>query len=192
MPYAALRLSPNTTIVRACAAAHSTTNMSAALRARTMESRRNGAIISATNLGKRVTTAEGPLDILSGVNLEIKAGESVAIIGVSGSGKSTLLGLLAGLDVPSEGEIMLAGERLGSLDEDGRARVRAGRVGFVFQSFQLLPALTALENVMLPMELAGVVDAEREAQALLARVGLSERVMHYPRQLSGGEQQRVA
>ena len=157
-----------------------------------MESRSNGTIISATNLGKRVTTAEGPLDILSGVNLEIKAGESVAIIGVSGSGKSTLLGLLAGLDVPSEGDVTLVGERLGALDEDGRARVRAGRVGFVFQSFQLLPALTALENVMLPLELAGVADPEREAQTLLARVGLSERVTHYPRQLSGGEQQRVA
>src|ERR1051325_3369283 len=192
MPYAALKLSPSTTIVRACAVPHSTMKMSAAPNARAMESRSNGTIISATNLGKRVTTAEGPLDILSGVNLEIKAGESVAIIGVSGSGKSTLLGLLAGLDVPSEGDVTLVGERLGALDEDGRARVRAGRVGFVFQSFQLLPALTALENVMLPLELAGVADPEREAQTLLARVGLSERVTHYPRQLSGGEQQRVA
>ena len=149
-------------------------------------------VISAVNLSKRVTTAEGPLDILSGVTLDIKAGESVAIIGVSGSGKSTLLGLLAGLDVPSSGEVALAGEPITRLDEDGRARVRAGKVGFVFQSFHLLPALTALENVMLPMELAGVGDPERGARALLERVGLGERLTHYPRQLSGGEQQRVA
>jgi putative ABC transport system ATP-binding protein len=149
-------------------------------------------VITASNLSKRVVTTEGTLDILAGVNLEIKAGESVAIIGVSGSGKSTLLGLLAGLDVPSGGEIVLAGERLTALDEDGRARARAGRVGFVFQNFNLLPALTALENVMLPMELAGIADPEGEARALLTRVGLAERLTHYPRQLSGGEQQRVA
>jgi len=152
----------------------------------------NGTVISARNLGKRVDTAEGPLDILSGVNLDIKAGESVAITGVSGSGKSTLLGLLAGLDVPTTGEVMLAGEPITQLDEDGRARVRAGRVGFVFQSFHLLPSLTALENVMLPLELAGRADAEREARALLEHVGLGARLTHYPRQLSGGEQQRVA
>jgi putative ABC transport system ATP-binding protein len=152
----------------------------------------NGVIVSAARLSKRVDTAEGALDILSGVNLEIKAGERVAIIGVSGSGKSTLLGLLAGLDSPTRGEITLAGERLDLLDEDGRARVRAGRVGFVFQSFQLLPGLTALENVMLPLELAAFADPERDARALLARVGLGERLSHYPRQLSGGEQQRVA
>jgi len=152
----------------------------------------NGIIISATRLSKRVRTAEGFLDILSGVNLEIKAGERVAIIGVSGSGKSTLLGLLAGLDSPTQGEVMLAGERLDQLDEDGRARARAGQVGFVFQSFQLLPELTALENVMLPLELAGFTDPEDDARGLLARVGLGERLSHYPRQLSGGEQQRVA
>ncbi len=152
----------------------------------------NGLIVSAAGLSKRVETAEGALDILSGVNLEIKAGERVAIIGVSGSGKSTLLGLLAGLDSPTRGEITLAGERLDLLDEDGRARVRAGRVGFVFQSFQLLPGLTALENVMLPLELAGFADPGQDARALLARVGLGERLSHYPRQLSGGEQQRVA
>jgi len=152
----------------------------------------NGVIVSAANLSKRVPTAEGTLDILSGVNLEIKAGERVAIIGVSGSGKSTLLGLLAGLDTPTQGEVMLAGERLDRLDEDGRARVRAGRVGFVFQSFQLLPGLTALENVMLPLELAGRTESFREARELLERVGLGGRLTHYPRQLSGGEQQRVA
>ncbi len=152
----------------------------------------DGIIVSATHLSKRVSTAEGALDILSGVNLNIKTGERVAIIGVSGSGKSTLLGLLAGLDIPTQGEVLLAGERLDQLDEDGRARVRAGRVGFVFQSFQLLPGLTALENVMLPLELAGFAEPKNDARELLARVGLSERLTHYPRQLSGGEQQRVA
>jgi len=152
----------------------------------------NGVIVSAANLSKRVATAEGTLDILSGVNLEIKTGERVAIIGVSGSGKSTLLGLLAGLDTPTQGEITLAGERLDRLDEDGRARVRAGHVGFVFQSFQLLPGLTALENVMLPLELAGLAEPQQQARELLARVGLETRLSHYPRQLSGGEQQRVA
>ena len=149
-------------------------------------------MVSATGLSKRVSTAEGFLDILSAVHLEIKAGERVAIIGVSGSGKSTLLGLLAGLDSPTEGEVTLAGERLDRLDEDGRACVRAGRVGFVFQNFQLLPGLTALENVMLPLELAGATDTVNNARGLLARVGLGERLSHYPRQLSGGEQQRVA
>jgi putative ABC transport system ATP-binding protein len=152
----------------------------------------NGSIVACTNLGKRVVTAEGTLDILSGVSLEIKAGESVAVVGVSGSGKSTLLGLLAGLDAPSEGEVWLAGERLSALDEDGRARVRARHVGFVFQSFQLLPGLTALENVLLPLELAGVAEPLGAARALLDRVGLAGRLTHYPRQLSGGEQQRVA
>lgn len=152
----------------------------------------DGTVIRARNLSKRVQTAEGALDILSGIDLEIKAGESVAVVGVSGSGKSTLLGLLAGLDVPSSGEVTLAGERLEVLDEDGRARVRARQVGFVFQSFQLLPGLTALENVMLPLELAGHPAAAAEARALLERVGLGERLAHYPRQLSGGEQQRVA
>ncbi len=157
-----------------------------------MASPLNGVIVSASHLGKRVTTAEGTLAILSDVNLEIKTGESVAIIGVSGSGKSTLLGLLAGLDLATDGEVMLAGERLNALDEDGRARARAGHVGFVFQSFQLLPGLTALENVLLPLELAGAPDPDQRARALLARVGLSERLTHYPRALSGGEQQRVA
>ena len=152
----------------------------------------NGVIVSAADLSKRVATAEGVLDILSGVNLEIKTGERVAIIGVSGSGKSTLIGLLAGLDTPTQGEVTLAGERLDRLDEDGRARVRAGRVGFVFQSFQLLSGLTALENVMLPLELAGLAEPRRDARELLERVGLGSRSSHYPQQLSGGEQQRVA
>jgi putative ABC transport system ATP-binding protein len=149
-------------------------------------------IIAATRLGKRVVTAEGTLDILSGVTLSIKAGESVAVVGVSGSGKSTLLGLLAGLDTASEGEVRLAGENLNSLDEDGRARVRGRHAGFVFQSFQLLPSLTALENVMLPIELAGLPAPQEAARELLARVGLGERLSHYPSALSGGEQQRVA
>jgi len=157
-----------------------------------MSSHHNEVIVSTHNLSKRVATSDATLDILSGVTLEIKAGESVAIIGVSGSGKSTLLGLLAGLDSPTQGEITLAGSRLDRLDEDGRARARAGRAGFVFQSFQLLPGLTAQENVMLPLELAGRAQAASEARDLLVRVGLGERLRHYPRQLSGGEQQRVA
>ncbi|WP_428381203.1 ABC transporter ATP-binding protein [Nevskia ramosa] len=130
--------------------------------------------------------------ILNGLDLTITAGESVAIVGASGSGKTTLLSLLAGLDSPTSGEIMLAGQRLSSLDEDGRARLRAGRVGFVFQSFQLLAGLTALENVMLPAELAGRADAEKLARDTLSQVGLAARTGHYPYQLSGGEQQRVA
>ena len=152
----------------------------------------NGVILRARDLTQRVPTTDGTLEILSGVNLEIKAGESVAIIGVSGSGKSTLLGLLAGLDVASAGTVELNGVRLDTLDEDGRARLRGELVGFVFQSFQLLPGLTALENVMLPLELAGDERAGAQARELLGRVGLGARVSHYPRQLSGGEQQRVA
>jgi len=126
------------------------------------------------------------------VSLEIGAGESVAIVGASGAGKSTLLALLAGLDTPSSGQVWLAGQDLTRLDEDGRARLRAQRVGFVFQSFHLIPSLTAAENVMLPLELAGRRDARRAALETLARVGLQARTAHYPRQLSGGEQQRVA
>ena len=132
------------------------------------------------------------LTIVDDVSLAIAAGESVAVTGPSGAGKSTLLALLAGLDAPTRGRVLLAGQDLTRLDEDGRARLRAQRVGFVFQSFHLIPALTALENVMLPLELAGQPDARRTANETLAGVGLRERVGHYPRQLSGGEQQRVA
>jgi putative ABC transport system ATP-binding protein len=149
-------------------------------------------MIDARGLGKRVATTAGHLDILSGIDLQIKRGETLAIVGVSGSGKSTLLGLLAGLDLPTEGEVLLDGQRLNDLDEDGRAQVRAQLVGFVFQSFQLLPSLTALENVMLPLELAGVEDPRAQGAELLSRVGLQARMDHYPKQLSGGEQQRVA
>jgi len=148
--------------------------------------------IAAHALSQRVVTSDGMLAILSEVELAVKAGETLAITGASGSGKSTLLGLLAGLDRPSSGEISLLGQRLNDLDEDARARLRAGRIGFVFQSFQLLPALTALENVLLPLELAGRSDARERAAHWLDRVGLASRAGHTPRQLSGGEQQRVA
>jgi putative ABC transport system ATP-binding protein len=136
--------------------------------------------------------ASGELSILKGIQLEIKSGETAAIIGASGSGKSTLLGLLAGLDTPSDGRVCIDGTDLGALDEDARAALRGREVGFVFQSFQLLPALTALENVMLPLELKGDARASERAGEFLDRVGLAERRDHYPRQLSGGEQQRVA
>ena len=148
--------------------------------------------LRAEGLGKRVPLPSGQLTILDGVGFTIAKGEAVAIVGASGSGKSTLLSLLAGLDVPSEGSVTLDGAPLSALDEDGRAKVRGEKVGFVFQSFQLLPSLTALENVMLPLELRGDDDAEGPARAILAQVGLAERLGHYPRQLSGGEQQRVA
>jgi putative ABC transport system ATP-binding protein len=149
-------------------------------------------VIRACEVRKVVPTAEGDLVILDGIDLEINAGEALAIIGASGSGKTTLLGILAGLDVPSSGSVALVGNELTQLDEEARARVRAAHVGFVFQSFQLLGSLTALENVMLPAELRGERGAEAEARAFLGRVGLAERTHHYPRQLSGGEQQRVA
>ncbi len=148
--------------------------------------------LETTGLGKRVPLPSGELTILDGIGLAIAAGESVAIVGASGSGKSTLLSLMAGLDVPSSGEVHLDGAPMSALDEDGRARVRSEKVGFVFQSFQLLPSLTALENVMLPLELRGDADADAPARAILGKVGLGERLEHYPRQLSGGEQQRVA
>ncbi|MEC4750242.1 ABC transporter ATP-binding protein [Methylomicrobium sp. Wu6] len=149
-------------------------------------------IIVTENLSKSVTTSEGVLHILSSIDLRIKAGESVAITGESGSGKSTLIGLLAGLDTPSAGTILLDGRSLTKLDEDGRALVRNELIGFMFQSFQLLPGLTALENVMLPLELKGDYHAETHAREWLDRVGLAGRLTHTPKQLSGGEQQRVA
>jgi putative ABC transport system ATP-binding protein len=149
-------------------------------------------VLKASNLSKQVSSPEGRLTIVHDVSIDIAAGESVAIIGASGAGKSTLLALLAGLDVPTTGRIWLAGQDLTVLDEDGRAALRAQRVGFVFQSFHLMPSLTALENVMLPLELAGRRDARRTALETLERVGLRARTSHYPRQLSGGEQQRVA
>jgi putative ABC transport system ATP-binding protein len=149
-------------------------------------------VLEAAGLGKQVSSPEGTLAILSDVALAIRRGESVAVMGASGAGKSTLLALLAGLDEPSSGNVKLAGSELTTLDEDGRAAIRARHVGFVFQSFHLVPSLTALENVMLPLELAGRRDARTAALEVLDRVGLGERVGHYPRQLSGGEQQRVA
>lgn len=152
----------------------------------------SASILIARHLNKVVPSAEGELHILSDLSLELAKGDSLAIVGTSGSGKSTLLGLLAGLDLPSAGEVHLAGHSLGTLDEDQRARVRAEHVGFVFQSFQLLDSLDALENVMLPLELEGRRDAAQRARQLLERVGLGTRLHHYPRQLSGGEQQRVA
>ena len=150
------------------------------------------SVVKAENLSKQVSSPEGALTIVQGVSLEIASGESVAIVGASGAGKSTLLALLAGLDLPTTGRVLLEGTDLTGLDEDGRARLRAQRVGFVFQSFHLIPALTALENVMLPLELAGRRDARSSALETLGRVGLESRTGHYPRQLSGGEQQRVA
>jgi len=150
------------------------------------------SIIQADKLTKTVALEAGPLLILQDISFEIKSGESVAIVGASGSGKSTLLGLLAGLDTPSSGSVTILGDVLFALDEDGRAALRGRCMGFVFQSFQLLPMLTALENVMLPLELAGSADARGRAQRILERVGLGERMQHYPKQLSGGEQQRVA
>jgi putative ABC transport system ATP-binding protein len=150
------------------------------------------SVLKAENLSKQVSSPEGELTIVSDVSLDIGSGESVAVVGASGAGKSTLLALLAGLDLPTSGKVWLAGTDITQLDEDGRARLRAQRVGFVFQSFHLVPALTALENVMLPLELAGRPDARRTATETLDRVGLRERTGHYPRQLSGGEQQRVA
>ncbi len=150
------------------------------------------SVLKAEGVDKQVSSPEGPLTILSDINLHILAGESVAVVGPSGAGKSTLLALLAGLDEPSGGRIWLNGAELTQLDEDGRAALRAKHVGFVFQSFHLLPSLTALENVMLPLELAGRKDARAAALEVLRKVGLAARKGHYPNQLSGGEQQRVA
>jgi putative ABC transport system ATP-binding protein len=164
---------------------HSPTTSAQALMTRT-------SVLKSENLTKQVSSPEGSLTIVHDVSLDIVAGESVAVVGASGAGKSTLLALLAGLDLPSSGRVLLDGQDLTRLDEDGRARLRAQRVGFVFQSFHLISALTALENVMLPLELSGRPDARPAALDTLGRVGLAARTGHYPRQLSGGEQQRVA
>jgi putative ABC transport system ATP-binding protein len=149
-------------------------------------------VLEAQELTRKVSSPEGELTIVDGVSLAIAAGESVALVGASGAGKSTLLAMLAGLDIPTAGRIWLDGRELTALDEDARARLRADRVGFVFQAFHLVPSLTAIENVMLPMELTGRPDARKAAHEILNRVGLGAREAHYPRQLSGGEQQRVA
>jgi putative ABC transport system ATP-binding protein len=149
-------------------------------------------VLEAKKLRKEVGSPEGTLTILDDVSLAVNAGESVAVVGASGAGKSTLLALLAGLDAPTSGEVWLEGTELSALDEDGRAAMRGQHVGFVFQSFHLVPSLTALENVMLPLELAGRADARQAARDVLSQVGLAGRLGHYPRQLSGGEQQRGA
>jgi putative ABC transport system ATP-binding protein len=154
--------------------------------------RMSRTVVNVEAVDKIVPTAAGSLVILDGIDLEIKQGETVAIVGASGSGKTTLLGILAGLDEASSGRVVLVDEEISSLDEEARAKVRGQHVGFVFQSFQLLGSLTALENVMLPVELRGDTLAQSQAEELLAKVGLADRIDHYPRQLSGGEQQRVA
>jgi putative ABC transport system ATP-binding protein len=153
---------------------------------------KNNSVLAARGIGKTVKSGDSDLVILRDIDLEIIPGEALAVVGASGSGKSTLLAILAGLDTPTTGTVELGGTDLFKLDEDARAELRGRLVGFVFQSFQLLPALTALENVMLPLELAGNGDAETLARDMLARVGLTERLRHYPKHLSGGEQQRVA
>ncbi len=150
------------------------------------------SVLEAVDLGKEVSSPEGTLTILTDVSFRVAAGESIAVVGPSGAGKSTLLALLAGLDLPTRGHVVLNGNNLSALDEDGRARVRADSVGFVFQSFHLVPSLNALENVMLPLELAGHEDARSAAREIIGQVGLAERWSHYPAQLSGGEKQRVA
>ena len=152
----------------------------------------SGPLLEVSGLGKQVSSGNAPLQILQDIAFAVGAGEALAIVGASGSGKSTLLGLLAGLDLPSAGSVRIAGQDIFALDEDARAELRGDKVGFVFQSFQLLPALTALENVMLPLELANAERVRERSIALLERVGLGGRLTHYPRQLSGGEQQRVA
>jgi len=149
-------------------------------------------LLSVKHLHKQVSSPTGQLELLSDVHFNIFPAESVAILGPSGAGKSTLLGILAGLDVPSSGEVILDAQDIFNLDEDGRAQLRGRLIGFVFQSFQLLPSLTAMENVMLPLELLGLENPEEAAKHVLSRVGLGGRLGHYPRQLSGGEQQRVA
>lgn len=149
-------------------------------------------MLSVNSLAKNIITPNGTLEILKDISFKLETGESVAITGASGSGKSTLLSLLAGLDTSSSGQVVMDGQRVDTLDEEGRARLRQNKVGFVFQSFHLIPALSALDNVMLPLELKGEKNARKQAEGLLKRVGLSERTSHKPMELSGGEQQRVA
>src|SRR5438876_10929683 len=185
MPYAADRLSPNTRMDFSAAAASCTSAS-----AQSMPD--NKPVVIAKRIGKAVKSGAGELVILRDIDLEVTPGEAVAVVGASGSGKSTLLALLAGLDTPTSGSVELDGQNIFSLDEDQRAELRGRMLGFVFQSFQLLPALNALENVMLPLELANQPDADELARQMLARVGLAERLHHYPKHLSGGEQQRVA
>jgi putative ABC transport system ATP-binding protein len=156
------------------------------------QTRQDEIVLEARQVSKTVASPEGSLTILADVSLSVRAGESLAIVGASGAGKSTLLALLAGLDTPTSGRVLIAGVDLTELDEDGRAAIRGRHVGFVFQSFHLIPSLTAVENVMLPLELAGRPDARGVAAKALDQVGLAPRTMHYPKQLSGGEQQRVA
>jgi putative ABC transport system ATP-binding protein len=156
------------------------------------KTRFNMTMIEVEGLGKDVRSGDDTLTILHDISFHVSAGEAVAVVGASGSGKTTLLSLMAGLDSPSRGHVRLAGEEISSLSEDDRAALRGRLLGFVFQSFQLLPALTALENAALPLELMGRTDANRQAEAMLSRVGLAERLHHYPKHLSGGEQQRVA
>ncbi len=156
------------------------------------QSTASAAVLAAHGISKEVSSPEGTLTILDDVSFEVRAGESVAIVGPSGAGKSTMLALLAGLDLPTRGHVVLNGSNLSELDEDGRAIVRAESVGFVFQSFHLVPSLNALENVMLPLELAGGEDARAASRNIIDKVGLSDRWSHYPAQLSGGEKQRVA
>ena len=167
-------------------------DLSAAAAPGTHSMHNNKPVVIARRIGKAVKSGAGELVILRDIDLEVTPGEAVAVVGASGSGKSTLLALLAGLDTPSSGTVELDGQNLFLLDEDKRAELRGRMLGFVFQSFQLLPALDALENVMLPLELARHPDAEELAQQMLTRVGLAERLHHYPKHLSGGEQQRVA
>src|SRR6185312_13780540 len=196
-PCAALKLSPNTRMVWSDATAFwSAMNikpMQSMAQATPFDVRAvRSSVLKAEHLTKQVQSPEGLLTIVHDVSLDIASGESIAVVGPSGAGKSTLLALLAGLDLPTGGRVLLEGRDLTRLDEDGRALVRAQRVGFVFQSFHLIPSLTALENVMLPLELAGHAGARDAALETLRQVGLKERARHYPRQLSGGEQQRVA
>jgi len=198
MPNAALILSPTTKITGSLAVTEETwkmTNISSVLEKNETILNKRESINNALqlkNITKSVNTAGQPLVILQGISLEIKQGETVAVVGVSGSGKSTMLGIMAGLDLPSTGTVVLLGQDISSMNEDQRAQVRAQGVGFVFQNFQLLPGLTALENVMLPLELRQESQAKQQAQELLKQVGLGARLSHYPNQLSGGEQQRVA